>query len=228
MKTLKNLSLLIFAFFALTVQAQQSYFFPEAGNFDPAIPTPEQFLGYPIGSHYTRHDQIVAYFNELARLSNKIHIQAIGKTYEQRPQIIATVTSPDNFKNLEQIRQDHLTLVDPSKPILGSSSPVVVLLGYSVHGAETSSGEASLLTAYYLVANKSEETNKWLKEAVVLIDPSLNPDGRDREANWLNAYKSFPPVADPADKEHNNHENHKTSGYTYHQRKIHYQYKTGK
>ena len=204
MKTIRNFSLFILALFALTVQAQQSYFFPEAGNFDPAIPTPEQFLGYPIGSHYTRHDQIVAYFNELARLSNKIHIQAIGKTYEQRPQIIATVTSPDNFKNLEQIRQDHLTLVDPSKPILGSSSPVVVLLGYSVHGAETSSGEASLLTAYYLVANKSEETNKWLKEAVVLIDPSLNPDGRDREANWLNAYKSFPPVADPADKEHNN------------------------
>ena len=50
------------------------------GSFDPAIPTPEQFLGYPIGSHYTRHDQIVAYFNELARVSPKVHVQVIGKS----------------------------------------------------------------------------------------------------------------------------------------------------
>ncbi len=201
---IKKFSTLFLLLIAISVQAQQSYFFPGEGNFDPAIPTPEQFLGYPIGSHYTRHDQIVAYFNELARLSDKVHIQEIGKTYELRPQIIATITSADNYKRIEQIRQEHLSQVDPSKPVLGSSSPVVVLLGYSVHGAETSSGEASLLTAYYLVANKNEETNKWLKEAVVLIDPALNPDGRDREANWINSYKSFPPVADPADKEHNN------------------------
>lgn len=203
MKNFKRLSFLLVFFLAISVKAQQKYYFPNTGSFDPTIPTPEQFLGYPIGTHYTRHDQIVAYFYELARLSNKIHVQIIGKTYEQRPQIIATITAPENYKNLEQIRQDHLTLIDPAKPILGSSSPVVVLLGYSVHGAETSSGEAGLLTAYYLVANQSDETSKWLKESVVLIDPSLNPDGRDRAANWHNGYKSFPPVADPADKEHN-------------------------
>ena len=204
MKTIKKLGAIILFLFAISAQAQQSYFFPGEANFDPAIPTPEQFLGYPIGSHYTRHDQIIAYFNELARLSDKVHVQQIGKTYELRPQVIATITSADNYKHLEQIRQEHLSQVDPTKPVLGNTSPVVVLLGYSVHGAETSSGEASLLTAYYLVANKNEETNKWLKEAVVLIDPALNPDGRDREANWINSYKSFPPVADPADKEHNN------------------------
>ena len=204
MKTIKKLGVLFLLLVALSTQAQLSYFFPEGGSFDPAIPTPEQFLGYPIGTHYTRHDQIVAYFNELARVSDKIHIRQIGKTYELRPQIIATITSPENYKKLEQIRQEHLTQIDPAKPVLGSASPVVVLLGYSVHGAETSSGEASLLTAYYLVANKDEETTKWLKEAVVHIDPSLNPDGRDREANWINEFKSFPPVADPADREHNN------------------------
>lgn len=183
--------------------AQTGYYFPGGKeNFDPAIPTPEQFLGYPIGTHYTRHDQIVAYFNELARVSGKIHVQVIGKTYEERPQIIATITSPENYGRLEQIRQEHLTLVDPSKPVIGISAPVIVLLGYSVHGNETSSGEVSLLTAYYLVAGRSEETQKWLKEAVVFIDPSLNPDGRDRAANWYNSYKSFPAVADGNDKEH--------------------------
>ena len=185
-----------------TVSAQTNYYFAGKGSFDPAIPTPEQFLGYPIGSHYTRHDQIVAYFNELARVSPKIHIQVIGKTYEERPQIIATITSTENYGRLEQIRQEHATLVDPSRPVIAATAPVVVLLGYSVHGNETSSGEVSLLTAYYLVASQSEETRQWLKEAVVFIDPSLNPDGRDRAANWYNSYKSWPPVADGNDKEH--------------------------
>jgi hypothetical protein len=190
--------------FSRTTIAQQSYFFPaNSGTFDPKVPTPEQFLGYPIGSHYTRHDQIVAYFKELARVSDRVHLQVIGKTYEERPQIIATVTNPANYAKLEDIRKEHLTLTDPSKAILGKASPVVVLLGYSVHGNETSSGEASLMTAYYLAANQNAETTKWLEEAVILIEPSLNPDGRDRAANWHNSYKSFPPVADPADKEHN-------------------------
>jgi Zinc carboxypeptidase len=182
--------------------AQTNYFFAGKGSFDPTIPTPEQFLGYAIGSHYTRHDQIVAYFNELARVSPKIHIQVIGKTYEERPQIVATITSTENFGRLEAIRQEHATLVDPGKPLIASTAPVVVLLGYSVHGNETSSGEVSLLTAYYLVAAQNEETQKWLKEAVIFIDPSLNPDGRDRAANWYNSYKSFPAVADGNDKEH--------------------------
>lgn len=184
-------------------KAQSNYFFPNSGNFDPKVPTPEQFLGYAIGTHYTRHDQIVAYFNELARVSDRVHIQVIGKTYEERPQIIATITAPQNYAKIEEIRKEHLTLTDPSKSILGNTAPVVVLLGYSVHGNETSSGEASLLTAYYLAANQSPETQKWLQEAVVLVEPALNPDGRDRAANWHNSYKSFPAVADPADKEHN-------------------------
>ena len=84
-----------FLFLLVVVQAsaQTSYFFPKATSLDPAVPSPEKFLGYPIGSHYTRHDQIVAYFRELARVSNRVHVQTIGKTYEEREQIIATFTS---------------------------------------------------------------------------------------------------------------------------------------
>ncbi len=182
--------------------AQNDYFFPKATSLDASIPTPEKFLGYPIGSHYTRHDQIVGYFKELARLSNRVHVQTIGKTYEERDQIIATFTAPENYNRLENIRQQHLTLVDPSKPLIDSKAPVIIHLGYSVHGNESSSGEVSMLTAYYLAAGKDAETENWLKESVIFIDPSLNPDGRDRAANWYNSYKSWPPVADPLDKEH--------------------------
>lgn len=189
----------------LPLLAQNDYFFPKhKGSFDPNIPTPEQFLGYPIGSHYTRHDQIVAYFKELDRLSDKVTFQVIGKTYEERPQVILTITSPTNHARLEQIRQEHLKLVDPqaAEPDY-KKLPVIVHLGYSVHGNETSSGESAIITAYYLTASQSEETLRWLNEAVVTIDPALNPDGRDRAANFHNQYKSFPPVADPLDREHN-------------------------
>src|SRR6201991_3544026 len=102
------------------VQAQTNYYFAGKGSFDPAIPTPEHFLGYPVGSNYTRHDEIIAYFNELARVSPKIHVQVIGKTYEERPQIIATITSTENYGKLDQIRQEHATLVDPSKPLVSA------------------------------------------------------------------------------------------------------------
>ncbi len=206
MKSIINLKKIGLAALVFTVNAavaQTSYFFPNSqGPYDSKIPTPEQFLGYPIGSHYTRHDEIVAYLRELEKVSSKVHVQSIGRTYEQREQVIATFTSSENYSKLEDIRQEHLTLVDPSKPAIRSDAPVVINLGYSVHGNETSSGETSLLTAYYLAANQSAETQKWLNEAVIFIDPSLNPDGRDRAANWYNSYKSFPPVADPLDKEH--------------------------
>ncbi len=201
------LSLLVTVSAVLSVvppaHAQSAYFFPQAGDFDPAIPTPQQFLGYEIGSRYTRHDQLVAYFNELARLSDRIHVREIGRSYEGRPLIIATVTAADNHARLEQLRQQHATLVDPSQPrAAAGNSPVVVWLGYSVHGNETSSGEAAMLIAYYLVASRSTEAQQWLQQAVVLFDPAQNPDGRDRAANWHNAYASLPASSDPADKEH--------------------------
>ncbi|HCV95326.1 MAG TPA: peptidase M14, partial [Stenotrophomonas sp.] len=183
--------------------AQSAYFFPQGGDFDPSIPTPQQFLGYDIGSRYTRHDQLVAYFEELARHSDKIKVERIGSSYEGRPLLIATVTSAQNQQQLETLRRQHVTLADPAQPLSAAgSSPVVVWLGYSVHGNETSSGEAALLTAYYLVANRSAETAQWLQQAVVLFDPAQNPDGRDRAASWHNAYASSPASADPADKEH--------------------------
>ncbi len=183
--------------------AQQDYYFQDDVSFDENIPSPQEFLGYEIGSHYTRHDRIVAYFKELAELSDKATFQVIGETYEHRPQVVLTITSPENHANLEQIRQKHKSVLDLSAPELDpQADPSVVALNYSVHGDETSSGEAALLTAYYMIAGQGAETQKFLNESVILIDPAQNPDGRDRAASWHNGYKSFPPVADPADREH--------------------------
>lgn len=191
-------------FLPAPARAQTAYFFPDAQvDLDPAIPTPEQFLGYPIGSRYTRHDELVAYFDELARVSPRVRVQRTGRSYEGRPLLLATITDPDQHADLETRRRAHATLADPASPdSAAAGAPVVVWLAYSVHGAETSSAEAALLTAWYLAADRSERTRRWLREAVVLIDPAQNPDGRDRTANWHNAWASDPASADPADREH--------------------------
>lgn len=180
--------------------AQSSYFFPKAGPMNPSIPTPEQFLGYPIGSHMTRYDKMVEYFRELDRLSDRVSMEVIGETYEHRPLIMASFTAPANYARLDDIRQKNLQrATQPGN----DEVPLVIQIGANVHGNEPSGGESTLLTAYYLTASESEETKKWLSDMVVFIEPILNPDGRDRFANWANMHKGTPPVADPADREHN-------------------------
>ncbi len=193
---------LLLAIGAMPAFAQNSYYFPAARQFDARVPSPQQFLGYDIGSHYTRHDRLVAYFNELARVSDRVRVEVIGQSYEQRPLLLVTITSPRNHARSAQIAAQRQALVDPAQPLPGDDAPSVVWLGYSVHGNETSSGEAAMLTAYYLAANQDAETAGWLENAVVVIDPAQNPDGRDRASNWHNAWGSRPPSADPADREH--------------------------
>jgi hypothetical protein len=193
------LYVMILVLASLQSVAQPAFFYPDAGPFNPNIPSPEKYLGYPIGSHHTRHDQLVNYFRELDRLSDRMTLQVIGETYEHRQQIAAIFTSPQNHSRLEDIRKAHL-----EGQLTGNTAnvPLVIHLGYNVHGNEPSSSEAAMLTAYYIAAGESEEVKKWLNDMVILMDPVINPDGRDRHSHWANMHKASPPVADPFDREH--------------------------
>jgi hypothetical protein len=184
---------------AITAYSQAAYFYPDAGNFNPAIPTPEKFLGYAIGTHHTRHDKLTEYFKELDRLSDRVMLQIIGETFEHRPQLAAIFTSAFNHQRLEEIRKIHL-----AGQVNGNTEniPLIIHLGYNVHGNEPSSSEAAMLTAYYLTASESEEAVKWMNDMVILMDPAINPDGRDRHSHWANMHKASPVVSDPLDREH--------------------------
>jgi hypothetical protein len=196
----KIISSILFLLTFMLVEGQPNYFYPNKGNFDASIPTPEQFLGYAIGEQHTRHDRIVAYLKELDRLSDKVSFEIIGETFERRAQVVAIFSSPENHKNIEQIRLQHL-----SNQLNGSNNkvPLVIHLAYNVHGNEPSSSEAALLTAYYLTASQSEQTKEWLNNMIITLDPVINPDGRDRHTHWANMHKGTPPVSDPNDREHN-------------------------
>lgn len=188
---------------AFSVSAQD-YFFEDKKPFDASIPTPEDFLGYPIGGQHTRHDQIVAYFKKLAEVSDRATIEQYGATHERRKLIMLTVSTPENLRNLDQIKSQHLRFVDPNDtPTNYNEVPIFVQLGYNVHGNEPSSSEAAMLTAYTLVASNGSEVMNYLNNAVIFIDPTINPDGRDRHTQWANQYKADPLVSDGNDAEHN-------------------------
>jgi hypothetical protein len=164
--------------------------------------SPDDFLGYKIGSRYTAHWKVVSYFQHLAsNASAMMKLQAYGETYEDRPLMIAIFSSPENMQRIENIRMNNLRLAyhikDNITPV-EEHAPAIVWLSYNVHGNETSSSEAAMLTAFTLVNPSETRTKEWLKNTVVIIDPCLNPDGRDRYVNWFTsvAGKDFDPRLD--------------------------------
>ncbi len=199
---LRKLLLLVLCF-STTVQAQD-YFFKSFQPFNETVPSPEEFLGYGIGEHHTRHDLIVAYLTKLAETSDRASIYQYGKTHEGRKLVILTITSPENLSNLATLKEQHLAFADPSKNVTNYGDvPLFINLAYNVHGNEPSSSEAALLAAYTFAASNSSEVLKYIDNAVIMIDPTINPDGRDRHTQWANSYQGTPNVSDPQDAEHN-------------------------
>jgi Zinc carboxypeptidase len=154
------------------------------------VKSPEEFLGYKIGSRYTPHWKIVSYFQSVAAASPAmVKLQQYGETNEGRPLLLAFISSADNIKDLENIRKNNLRLagLGLDKMAANENAPAIVWLSYNVHGNEASSSEAAMLTLFALIDPSNTQTKEWLKNTVVIIDPCLNPDGRDRYVNWFNS-----------------------------------------
>lgn len=169
------------------------------------LQSPDQFLGYTIGTHYTSHYRIVQYFQHVAQqVPNQVKLEQYGVTNEGRPLYTATIASAENFPNLEQIRQNNLRLANAVKDRMApqENAPVIVWLSYNVHGNETSSSEAAMLTLYELANPANQRSQGWLKNTVVVIDPCLNPDGRDRYVNWYTTVLGAKVNPQPFAREH--------------------------
>src|SRR5205809_3709993 len=153
------------------------------------IPSPQQFLGYELGEHFTPSYKIVSYFNAVAQAApSMVKVQKYGETNERRDLIVAFISSAQNIQNLENIRQNNLRLAGIQKDNNPSdtSAPAIVWLSYNVHGNEPSSSEAAMKVLYALVDPNNAEAKQWLQHVVIVIDPCQNPDGRDRYVNWYN------------------------------------------
>lgn len=175
-------------------------------TYDSSIPVPEDVIGHRIGNQHTIPSQVVQYFETLADLSDRVTLRSHGRTHEGRQLIHAIVTSPENHSNLEQIRQDNLKLSDaPAEvdPADLENFKLIVYLGYSVHGNESSGTEAAILTLYHLAAGNGQLVEDLLSNMVIIVDPMLNPDGRDRFTDWVNRNRGAVHTTDGQDREHN-------------------------
>jgi hypothetical protein len=152
------------------------------------LKSPDEFLGYPLGQKFTPHYKIVDYFKgAAAAMPSMMKLQSYGLTNEGKELLLAVVSSPENISRIDEIRKNNLRLTGllTDKPA-DIKSPVIVWMSYNVHGNEASSSEVSMKVLYELLSSKNANETGWLKNTVILIDPCLNPDGRDRYVNWYN------------------------------------------
>ncbi len=182
-----------------------SYYLPKDVTYSSTVPKPEDVLGFHVGEFHASHDNLVTYFRQLAQSSPRVKYEVYGKTHENRPLTIAIISSEANIKRIEEIRQQHIQLSDPSasSKLKVADLPVVVWLSHSIHGNEASGANSSLLTAYYLAAAQGKDIDDLLDKTIILIDPATNPDGLQRFSNWVNSNKSQLSNPDPASREHN-------------------------
>ena len=192
----------IFLLISISVSAQKvdlSYYLPQNTTYNQNIPTPASVIGHEVGEWHITHDKLVEYMKVLAAASDRISIESRGKTYEDRPLLLLTITSPENHKNLEAIRQKHIEATD-NYTVDVADNPIVVYQGFSIHGNEPSGSNAALAVAYYLAA--AQNIDDLLNNTVILFDPSFNPDGLQRFAYWANTNRSKNINPDPNDREY--------------------------
>jgi hypothetical protein len=178
-------------------------------GFTQKIQSPSEFLGYKLGDQFTPHYRVVDYYKYLTTVSKNIKLQEYGKTNEGRPLFLAFVGSDSNISRLEEIRinnmsltgiKDGLNMLKPAEVL--KDQPVLVWFSYNVHGNESVSTEASLQTVFDLLDPANARTKAWLKNTLVILDPCLNPDGRERYVNFYNPIKNAVPDALPFAREH--------------------------
>jgi hypothetical protein len=197
--------LMIMSSLIISAQTGLHYFLPENVSYNKSIPAPASYLGYEVGEWHVTHDKLISYMKLLAEVSDRAVWEEYGKSWEGRPLGNLIISSEENMKKLEEIRLEHLKLSEPasSRGLNTASMPVVIKLGYGVHGNESSAQNSSMVTAYYLVAGEGKVIDSILDNAVILIDPALNPDGLQRHSTWVNMYRGMTLNPDPANREFN-------------------------
>jgi hypothetical protein len=189
---------------ALFSQVHLEYYLDPNHTYDESIPKPKSILGYEVGDWHISHDKLVNYMIQLADSTDRIQIENRGSTFEGRPILLLTITSPSNHEQIAEIKKRHIALTDVgANEIEIEKQPLVVYQGFSIHGNEPSGSNAGILLAYHLAASQEPETLKILDELVILFDPSLNPDGLQRFSHWANTNKNQNLTADPNDREFN-------------------------
>jgi hypothetical protein len=139
------------------------------------------------------HQQQQLFDRLIAAAPDRVRTEVIGTTEEGRVMRLLIISAPENLSRIDQIRSDLAALADPRRTTTAAAqaiaerSPAIAMLSHSVHGNEPAGFEASMMTAYQLVASDEPATLHILRNVVTIINPSMNPDGHERMAAWNNS-----------------------------------------
>ena len=188
--------------FSQNLNQNLDYYFSEL-NFiaDENIPTPHEILGFNVGEWHVSHDKLLSYMFELEEASDRVKLEKTGKTYEGRDLVVLIITSEKNHNNIDNIIKQRSKVYESEKDL--KNKKIVVYQGFSIHGNESSGSNASLLYAYYLASAKGDFINNILENSIIIIDPSMNPDGLQRFSGWVNSHRNMNLTSDSNDREYN-------------------------
>ena len=154
-----------------------------------------------MGEWHVSHDKLLSYMFELEEASDRVKLEKTGKTYEGRDLVVLIITSEKNHNNIDNIIKQRSKVYENEKDL--KNKKIVVYQGFSIHGNESSGSNASLLYAYYLASAKGDFINNILENSVIIIDPSMNPDGLQRFSGWVNSHRNMNLTSDSNDREYN-------------------------
>ncbi len=173
--------------------AQQPFDWYGRGPYRAAVPRPDSLLGHGLGARHTMYFEQQGVLDRLiAAAPERVRTEVIGTTAEGKVMRVLIISAPENLARLDQIRADIATLGDPRKTTVAAAAevarrtPAIALLSHSIHGNEPAGFEAVMQTAYQLLASDEAATQDILKNVVVILNPSQNPDGHERFAAWNN------------------------------------------
>ncbi|TVQ32641.1 MAG: peptidase [Phycisphaeraceae bacterium] len=177
-------------------------FFPGA-RYDERIPTPESLLGFPIGKRAATNAEIERCLKAWAETSGRAQLVEYAVSHEGRSLWYLVISAPRNIGQIEEIRSGLAKIADPRTTTgaeaerLARSLPAVAWMAYTIHGSELSGSDAALAAAYHLIAAENDdEVRRMLDELVIIFDPVMNPDGRDRNIKQIREHRSAAPTVD--------------------------------
>jgi hypothetical protein len=183
--------------------------FYDQSSYSAEIPKPNDFLVHPVGTWPARYDEIIAYLEHLAESSDRVLIRPIGRTFEGRTLYNVFISAPENIAALDDLQARMAEIADPDNLMAAgqldkavAEQPGFAWIGFSIHGDEISGCDAGVQLAYHLAAANDEATLGVLKNLVIILEPSENPDGRERYLSMLETYKSATPNYDMQSMQH--------------------------
>src|SRR5689334_13110355 len=180
--------------YAPTRLSAQAFDWYRYAPYNAAVPRPDSLLGHPLGTRQTMYwEQQGVLDRMIAAAPDRVRTEVIGTTAEGKVMRLLIISSPENLRRIDAIRADLDKLADPRTTsaaearAIAARTPAVVLLTHSIHGNEPAGFEAAMMTTYQLLASNHPEVQAILKDVVVLINPSQNPDGHERFSAWSNS-----------------------------------------